>query len=456
MVERFAVFLSAVLMSPGTWSPLEALQPDPLRVDTDIAQFRYDQQENYVEIYYAFDVSHLTYTPHEEGLKGGLLLHGSLATADHGKVILNQAWRIPHEVADPPAGGLKPGSSVVGVIGLAVPEGAYRLTLESFDINDTSRKHVDHHDLPLRAFRGKEISVSDVELCSSIGKATDDTPPMFYKNTLNVVPNPGRVYSERLPSLNYYVEAYNFQVAPETSQFHTVVRVYDSRGNEVVSQKRTRPRVHESSVEVGSIDISSLFPGSYLFEFSLVDSATGSRVTSKKEFYIYDPRVSEMATGYEVADEGDLDREFEMAKYVAAVPEIALYESLTSLQSKRRFLSQFWKRRDSVPGTVENEYRQEYLKRVEYANSRFRTANKEGWQTDRGRVYIVYGPADEYERHDSGPVTKPYEIWYYNELQGGVHFVFADLFGFRDHILLHSTHRNELRDDTWQLQIREN
>lgn len=453
-----ALFTVAVMLSSASGS-LYALQTGDLRVDTDVAQFRYGGHENYVEIYYAFDVSHLTYRRENGHLRGGLLLHGSVTSPVDHREILNRVWSIPQEVAD--RAQLKPGSTVVGVIGLAIPEGAYTLTLESFDLNDTARKHVDFHDLPSRSFAGKEIALSDVELCSSVGKATDATPSMFYKNTLEVVPNPGRVYTEKLPSLSYYVEAYNFAVSPEVSQFYTVAAVLDSQGNERVSQKSARPRIHESSVEVGSIDVSFLPPGSYLFEFSLVDSATDSRVTSTKEFYIYGPWVSREAQGrwasvYGGMDENDLDREFGMARYVARDTEIALYERLTSVDGKRRFLFEFWKRRDPVPETVQNEYKTEFMQRVRYTNSQFRTANKEGWQTDRGRVYIVYGPPDEYERYESSPVTKPYEIWYYNELQGGVLFVFADLFGFRDYILLHSTHRNELRDDTWQQQIREN
>lgn len=413
VLVRFAVILTILLVSPGGPSSILALQTGDLRVDTDIAQFRYNEQENYVEIYYAFDVSQLTYTPEDDLLQGGLLLHGALASPEDQSVILDRVWSVPHQVAD--SASLKPGNTVVGVIGLAIPQGAYTLTLESFDLNDTSLKHVDYHHLPLRSFMGEEISISDVELCSFIGKATDATPSTFYKNTLEVVPNPGRVYTERLSSLDYYVEAYNFPVSEEVPEFTTSAKVYDSRGNEVVSRNRARPRVHESSVEVGSIDVSSLPPGSYVLEFAVVDSATDSRVSSSKEFYIYGPQGLDRGTGvwvsvYEGMNEEDLDREFAMARYVALDTEIALYETLTSLQAKGRFLFEFWRRRDSLPETVENEYKQEFMQRVEVANTRFRSANKEGWETDRGRVFIVYGPPDEYERHDSGPMTKPYEV----------------------------------------------
>ncbi|MFQ6615949.1 MAG: GWxTD domain-containing protein [Fidelibacterota bacterium] len=459
LLLRIVAVVVITLLSPLAPSPLPGIQTDGLRIDTDVAQFRYRDGENYVEIYYAFDVSDLTYEQEDDHLQGGLLLHGAVASPGDQEVIVNRVWSIPHQVAD--STQLESVTTVVGVIGLTVPEGTYTLTVESFDLNDTSRKHVNTHDLPFRSFMGEDIALSDVELCSSIGKATDTTPSSFYKNTLEVVPNPGRIYGGDLPSLDYYVEAYNFLVSPDILKFYTTAKVYDPLGNELVSQERSRPRLHESSVEVGSIDVSSLDPGSYLFEFSVVDPASDSRVTSRKEFYVYGPRRWQeeailWASGYAGMNEKDLDREFDLARYVALDTETALYEDLISPGTKRRFLFEFWKKRDSDPKTFENEYKEEFMQRVEVANARFRTANKEGWQTDRGRVYIVYGPPDEYERHDSGPMTKPYEVWYYNDLQGGVHFVFADLFGFRDYILLHSTHRSELRDDTWQQQIREN
>ena len=70
----------------------------------------------------------------------------------------------------------------------------------------------------------------------------------------------------------------------------------------------------------------------------------------------------------------------------------------------------FWYRRDPTPDTVENEFREEYFRRVMYANERF-GGRIPGWKTDRGRIYIVYGPPDEIDSHPSGgtydfPATK--------------------------------------------------
>ncbi len=78
---------------------------------------------------------------------------------------------------------------------------------------------------------------------------------------------------------------------------------------------------------------------------------------------------------------------------------------------------------------------------------------KEGWKTDRGRVYIMYGEPNEIERYPNQTQTRPYEIWSYYDLEGGVRFVFGDITGFADYQLLHSTKRGELRDQYWERRI---
>ena len=70
----------------------------------------------------------------------------------------------------------------------------------------------------------------------------------------------------------------------------------------------------------------------------------------------------------------------------------------------------------------------------------------------RGRVVIMYGTPDDIERHPSETETRPYEIWSYNNIQGGVIFVFVQRNTAGDYELVHSTHRNELHDENWDRQ----
>jgi GWxTD domain-containing protein len=99
--------------------------------------------------------------------------------------------------------------------------------------------------------------------------------------------------------------------------------------------------------------------------------------------------------------------------YIASEAEKAAYLSLTSDQARYEFIERFWQQRDPSPGTIENEFRDEHYRRIAYANERFRAAEP-GWRTDRGRIYITWGPPDQIESHPSGDSgTGPFEIWRY-------------------------------------------
>ncbi len=99
---------------------------------------------------------------------------------------------------------------------------------------------------------------------------------------------------------------------------------------------------------------------------------------------------------------------------------------------KSAWLKAFWKQRDPTPDTEYNELEQEFYRRVEFANNVFmiNALDKEGWKTDRGAVYIKYGPPTEVERHQEQLNLPPYEIWYYSKLDQ--RFFFQDKAGLGD------------------------
>jgi len=116
--------------------------------------------------------------------------------------------------------------------------------------------------------------------------------------------------------------------------------------------------------------------------------------------------------------------------YIISDEERAVFESLTTLEEKERFIEQFWFRRDPQPRTVENEFKAEHYRRIAYANERF-SAGYSGWRTDRGRIYIIHGEPAEIESHASGgshqrsmregggsTTTYPYEVWRYRHIEG--------------------------------------
>lgn len=99
----------------------------------------------------------------------------------------------------------------------------------------------------------------------------------------------------------------------------------------------------------------------------------------------------------------------EDALYIITEEERKAFRRLTTDDERYQFIEQFWLRRDPSRDTVENESRDEHYRRITYANERF-SAGIPGWLTDRGRIYITFGPPDEIESHVGSP-TKAGLFW---------------------------------------------
>ncbi len=98
--------------------------------------------------------------------------------------------------------------------------------------------------------------------------------------------------------------------------------------------------------------------------------------------------------------------------YIIRDEERAAFERLQSNPEREQFIEQFWLRRDPLPGTQVNEFKAEHYRRIANANERFSEAAVPGWKTDRGQVYIIYGPPDEKETRPSDPAGAS-EVWRY-------------------------------------------
>ncbi len=91
----------------------------------------------------------------------------------------------------------------------------------------------------------------------------------------------------------------------------------------------------------------------------------------------------------------------EDVRWIITPEELTAFKALSNDEERDAFIEQFWQRRDPTPDTEENEFKEEHYRRIAYANEHF-SAGRAGWRTDRGRIYIVFGPPDEIESHPSG------------------------------------------------------
>ncbi len=128
----------------------------------------------------------------------------------------------------------------------------------------------------------------------------------------------------------------------------------------------------------------------------------------------------------------DLDLAIEQVRYIAKDDELSVLKSAQTSEEKQARFAEFWKKRDLNPNTARNEKMEEYYARVEYANKTF-SHYIEGWKTDMGMVYIIFGAPNNVDRHPFEVDSKPYEVWSYYDINYS--FVFVDQTGFGDYRL---------------------
>jgi GWxTD domain-containing protein len=115
--------------------------------------------------------------------------------------------------------------------------------------------------------------------------------------------------------------------------------------------------------------------------------------------------------------------------YIITKEEHDAFLHLTTNEEREQFIEEFWRRRNPDPDSPENAFREEHYRRIAYANERF-SSGIPGWKTDRGRIYILWGPPDEIDSHPSGgtydrppeqgggsTTTYPWELWRYRRLE---------------------------------------
>ncbi len=120
----------------------------------------------------------------------------------------------------------------------------------------------------------------------------------------------------------------------------------------------------------------------------------------------------------------------EDVNYIITDEERKAFKSLKTDEERDSFIESFWLRRDPDPDTPENEYKEQYYERIQYANEKY-ASGIPGWKTDRGRIYIMFGKPDEIESHPSGgsydrpsyegggtTSTYPFETWWYRYIEG--------------------------------------
>lgn len=467
VVFVFLIFLTLPFTILAQSEQTLPLTKDKFIFNYDYAFFRSQNDYVLLELYYSIFRNHLKYVPVEG--KFGAEFTFTAEVWQNDSLLAKTPWKNVDVIDSLSLIG--PGQKLYGVGYFALKPGEYLLKVEVLDANSGfSRRY--ENQLSITELSKDSIALSDIQLASKIEKAKSQN--RFYKNGYMVIPNSERFYGTGLPMLMFYAEVYNLKKEnePDTTRYSMKYQVLDGDGQVVRAfPEKVRVKPGESAVEVSGMNIISFRSGTYYLEVIARDLFNNKIASRKKKFFIY--REGDLAMSdstakalqqerleaaykriYSNLSVEALDEEFSGASYIARSEEKKIYKTL-DVAGKRNFLIDFWKKRDETVGTPENEFRDKYLALMRTADERFTEVDK-GWKSDRGRILLMYGIPDEIERFPYTAENKPYVIWKYFSVQGGVIFIFVDKRDYGRYELVNSTARGELNDPEWERWIRPN
>jgi len=299
--------------------------------------------------------------------------------------------------------------------------GNYELTIQVRD-QETQRVSQRRHSLLVPDFSKDSLSLSDIMLVSRLTTAGEKK---------RIVPNISANISRSSEGFFLFLEAYGPKSA-DSLEF--TWKVLDREKTVVFSRNQVEALTGSKTQVFLKVDSLNVPMGRYALVVDAVPAnASGggmedlNAVTSRT----FTVRALDLPAAVL-----DLNKAIDQLVYIAKGEELQYIRDASNEEEKRQRFLEFWAKRDPDPQTSRNELMDEYYARVEYANQHFKHY-LDGWKTDMGMIYIRFGPPENVERHPFEYDSKPYEIWYYYQLNR--QFIFVDDTGFGDYRLRYPT-----------------
>ncbi len=462
MRKYMAIVLVVALFGTGAANLLYTQSSGDLFLAGDYTSFKYsgDTDLVLVEIYYSMFRKQLTFEPDSLGYQAVLDMYVEIKN-DSGIVIDSSSWTVANRIKSISEADVT-NYLINDMIPAQLTPGKYHATIKANDVNSELQGQLDI-DIDVPNFPKNELSISQIELIYSVNDADGGN---FDKAGKKLIPNTRGAYSRDDRFLYFYSEAYNLDTTE--TEYSVNINILDSNGSLYKGlPPMTQTVAANSEVVLNGVNISAFPVGQYKLE--LVVESGGQAAKSEKPFVVtpgkfdwqiarQEQELADFPEAQSITTEEEAKNFKNQILYIATREELKQFDALP-LDAKNRFAKSFWKRRDPTPETPINEYMIEHYRRIRFANEAFSTfrsedAEKNGWRSDRGRVYIEYGPPDDIENHPSSLEELPWVHWFYFEVDAGSEFIFVDETGFGDYRLIHSTARGEHKNENWTERIR--
>lgn len=288
--------------------------------------------------------------------------------------------------------------------------GAYAIEVSLSDIN-TKLEKTKKQQVSIVDFAQKDISFSDIMLVSNykVENGKKVITPLVEKNVDN------------LKEIYLFFEVYNSKNQDLVSNY--TYKVLNSSNDKIMEKGNyTYTLAPGINKFFEKLPTNNLVFGNYKLEIN--DNSNGQLIAEKE----FTNKLSGIPVNMK-----DLTLLIDQLLYIATTDELDKINNASTEELKEKYFIEFWRSKDPSPNTNKNELMIEYYKRIDIANKRY-THYIDGWKTDMGMVYIIYGEPNNVERHPYNEGTKPYEIWDYYE--DNKEFIFVDETGFGDYNLI--------------------
>lgn len=429
----------------------------------DYTAFKGSDNKCILELYFSFNKRGLKFIKENDLYESKTTINVDIRDKNTDEQVFTELYGMPTSLADTSGNILD--QKLIGQLTFQLARGEYIVRLTGTDENNSNNFKTIEREIDLNLFQ-EPASISEIQISSGISKS-DNKQSAFYKNTLEIIPNPELLFGNNLNRLFYYYELYGLKSLSTSGNVNVKASVKDLNNIVLLSNEKQVNANTESLADYGMFRIDSLPSSSYVLAIDVTDESGNMIFANEKKFFLYNSSITQDIGMYESGDdflvseyatmrEEIVDADFELALYLRDLTESNTYKRLTSVEEKRRFMFNFWKKRDPNPNVPLNEFKIEYIKRINEANKLFNEPFRDGWRTDRGRIYVTYGKPDNIDRYPFEQDKVGYEVWGYTALEGGVVCVFGEVqpSGSGIYDLIHSTIRGELRNDNWEAQLR--
>ena len=267
-----------------------------------------------------------------------------------------------------------------------------------------------------RKLKDGQPGLSDILFAMAAGPA-DSTSNQFVKGNLVVVPSVTHGYGgEEEGRLLFYIEIYKGDKEAEIVTVQTLLRRQKGQMvyRDTLSTQLNRPIISQ----LREISIDEFAPGEYELEVEL-QGRRGKKLDEKKgEFQINWTEESLLEHNWSL-----IVRQIEL---IADSKELKPLQEVKTVEERRISLKDFWAGKDPFPETPRNELKIEFYHRISYANEHFGYLGRPGWETDRGRVLVRYGPPDQVDDYPFSLSSDPYQEWHYYKAGRYRKFTFVD------------------------------